>query len=48
MLIGTIDEALRTSEDGKRQRAEAQKQLIACEAELNEALVAARARVQRK
>jgi len=45
-LIGTIDDALRIAEDGKRQRAEAEKQLIACEAELKQALVAARARTE--
>lgn len=43
-LIGTIDDALRIAEEGKRQRAEAEKQLVACEAELKQALVAARAR----
>jgi len=43
-LIGTIDDALRIAEDGKRQRAEAARQLAACEAELKEALVAARER----
>ena len=45
-LIGTIDDTLRIAEEGKRQRAAAEQQLIACEAELKQALVAARARVQ--
>jgi uncharacterized protein YaaN involved in tellurite resistance len=43
-LIATIDDALRIADDGKRQRAEAEKQLIACEAELKQALTAAKAR----
>jgi uncharacterized protein YaaN involved in tellurite resistance len=43
-LIATIDDALRIADEGKRQRAEAEKQLIACEAELKEALAAASAR----
>jgi uncharacterized protein YaaN involved in tellurite resistance len=43
-LIATIDDALRIAEDGKRQRAEAEKQLASCEAELKQALVAARQR----
>lgn len=43
-LIGTIDDALRIADEGKRQRADAEKQLAACEAELREALVAAKAR----
>jgi uncharacterized protein YaaN involved in tellurite resistance len=46
-LIGTIDDALRIAEDGKRQRAEAARQLEACEAELKQALVAARDRGRR-
>lgn len=45
-LIATIDDALRIADDGKRQRVEAEKQLIACETELKQALVAAKARVQ--
>lgn len=44
-LIATIDDALRIADDGKRQRAEAEKQLIACESELKQAVLAARARV---
>jgi uncharacterized protein YaaN involved in tellurite resistance len=47
-LIGTIDDALRIADEGRRQRAEAEKQLVACETELKEALVAARARVRPK
>jgi uncharacterized protein YaaN involved in tellurite resistance len=43
-LIATIDDALRIADDGKRQRVEAEKQLIACEAELKQALSAAKAR----
>jgi uncharacterized protein YaaN involved in tellurite resistance len=43
-LIATIDDALRIADDGKRQRAEAEQQLAACEAELKQALVAARTR----
>lgn len=46
-LIATIDDALRIADDGKRQRAEAEKQLVTCETELKQALVAARNRVQR-
>jgi len=45
-LIGTIDDALRIAEDGKRQRAEAERQLAACEVELKQALVAARDRTR--
>jgi uncharacterized protein YaaN involved in tellurite resistance len=47
-LIATIDDALRIADDGKRQRAEAEQQLAACEIELKQALVSARARVQQK
>jgi uncharacterized protein YaaN involved in tellurite resistance len=43
-LIATIGDALRIADDGKRQRAEAEKQLAACETELRQALVAARQR----
>ncbi len=43
-LIGTIDDTLRIAEDGKRQRAAAEQQLLACETELKQALVAATAR----
>jgi uncharacterized protein YaaN involved in tellurite resistance len=46
-LIGTIDDALRIADDGKRQRAEAARQLEACEAELKAAMVAARDRGRR-
>lgn len=45
-LIATIDDALRIAEEGKRQRAEAERQLLACEAELKQALSAARTRVR--
>ena len=43
-LIATIDDALRIADDGKRQRVEAEKTLVACEAELKQALGAARSR----
>jgi len=43
-LIATIDDALRIADDGKRQRAEAERQLEACEAELRQAVLAARRR----
>jgi uncharacterized protein YaaN involved in tellurite resistance len=46
-LIATIDDALQIAEEGKRQRSEAEKQLIACEGELKQALVAARSRTSR-
>jgi uncharacterized protein YaaN involved in tellurite resistance len=45
-LIATIDDALRIADDGKRQRVEAEKQLIACETELRQALLAAKARTE--
>lgn len=47
-LIATIDDALRIAEEGRQQRVEAEKQLVACENELRQALVAARARGGRK
>lgn len=43
-LIGTIDDTLRIAEEGKRQRAAAEQQLLSCEAALKQALLAARAR----
>jgi uncharacterized protein YaaN involved in tellurite resistance len=43
-LIATIDDALRIADEGKRQRAEAEKQLVVCEQELKQALIDARAR----
>jgi uncharacterized protein YaaN involved in tellurite resistance len=43
-LIATIDDALRIADEGRKQRIEAEKQLVACEAELKQALVAAQAR----
>ncbi len=43
-LIATIDDALRIADEGKRQRTEAERQLVACETELKQALVAAKAR----
>lgn len=41
-LIASIDDALRIASDGRKQRADAEKQLIACEAELKTALAASR------
>jgi len=43
-LIATIDDALRIADEGKRQRADAEKQLVACETELQQALIAAHTR----
>ena len=43
-LIATIADALRIADEGRRQRADAEKQLAACESELKQALVAARQR----
>lgn len=43
-LIATIDDALKIADEGKRQRVEAERQLVACENELKQALVSARAR----
>jgi uncharacterized protein YaaN involved in tellurite resistance len=43
-LIATIGDALRIADDGKRQRAEAEKQLATCEAELKQALLVSRQR----
>jgi uncharacterized protein YaaN involved in tellurite resistance len=45
-LIATIGDALRIADDGRRQRAEAERQLEACETELKQALLAARHRAQ--
>jgi uncharacterized protein YaaN involved in tellurite resistance len=45
-LIATIDDALRIADDGKRQRVEAEKQLVTCEAELKQAIIAARQRAR--
>ena len=45
-LIATIDDAVRIADEGKRQRVEAEKQLVACESELKQALVNARSRMQ--
>ena len=43
-LIATIDDALRIADEGKRQRTEAERQLVACENELKQALITAKAR----
>jgi len=45
-LIASIDDALRIAADGRKQRAEAEKQLIACEADLKQALASSSARPQ--
>jgi uncharacterized protein YaaN involved in tellurite resistance len=45
-LISTIDDALRIADEGKRQREEAEKQLVACEAELKQTILAARMRAR--
>ena len=42
--IATIDDALRIADEGRRQRLEAEKQLITCEIELKQTLRAAQAR----
>jgi uncharacterized protein YaaN involved in tellurite resistance len=44
-LIATIDDALRYAEEGKQQRAAAEVQLVECETELKQALMAAKAKV---
>jgi len=41
-LIATIEESIQIAEEGKRQRAAAEKELVACEAELKKALTSAR------
>jgi uncharacterized protein YaaN involved in tellurite resistance len=46
-LIATIDDALRIADEGKRQRIEAERQLVASESELKQALVAAKSRPAR-
>jgi uncharacterized protein YaaN involved in tellurite resistance len=43
-LIATIDDALHIAEEGRRQRAEAERQLVSCEHELRQALLNAQAR----
>jgi len=43
-LIATIDDALRIADEGRRQRVEAERQLVTCEAELKQALLAAQGR----
>lgn len=43
-LIATIDDALRIADEGKKQRIEAERQLVACEMELKQALTASKAR----
>ena len=43
-LIATIDDALAIADEGRRQRAEAEKQLVTCENELKQALTAAGSR----
>ena len=46
-LIATIDDAVRIADEGKRQRIEAEKQLVSCEAELKQAVLSARSRAPR-
>jgi len=43
-LIGTLDDTLRIAEEGRRQRAAAERELVNCEAALRQALLAAQAR----
>jgi uncharacterized protein YaaN involved in tellurite resistance len=43
-LIATIEDSLRIADEGKKKRADAEKQLVECEARLRETLVAASAR----
>jgi uncharacterized protein YaaN involved in tellurite resistance len=43
-LIATIEDSLRIADEGKKMRAEAEKQLIECESRLRESLAAASAR----
>ena len=43
-LIATIEDSLRIADEGKKMRAEAEKQLIECESRLRETLQAATAR----
>ena len=43
-LIGTIDDALRIADEGRRRRADAERELAGCEADLREAILAARSR----
>ena len=45
-LIATIEDSLRIADEGKKKRAEAEKQLVECETRLRETLVAASARAQ--
>jgi len=40
-LIGTLDDTLRIAEEGRRQRAAAERELVTCEATLRQALLAA-------
>ncbi|MCW5698338.1 MAG: toxic anion resistance protein [Rhodospirillales bacterium] len=46
LLVATIEESLQIADEGKRNRAEAEKELVACETELKNVLSAARSRVQ--
>jgi len=46
MLIETIEESMQIADEGKRKRAEAEKDLIECEIELRNVLAAARSRKQ--
>jgi uncharacterized protein YaaN involved in tellurite resistance len=43
-LIATIEESLQIADEGKRKRAQAEQELITCETELKNTLMATRAR----
>jgi uncharacterized protein YaaN involved in tellurite resistance len=45
-LVATIEDSLRIADEGKKNRAEAEKQLVDCERQLRESLAAATARAQ--
>lgn len=44
LLIATIEDSLQIADEGKRKRAEAEKELVTCETQLRETLAASRAR----
>ncbi len=45
-LVATIEDSLRIADEGKAKRAEAEQRLVACEANLKQALAAAKAKAQ--
>jgi uncharacterized protein YaaN involved in tellurite resistance len=45
LLIATIEESLQIADEARRKRAEAERQLLACESELRDSLAAARSRL---